>query len=383
MMDFSHITNDIYTQIALIVLLLSFVELAVYYGMYYFRIGRKVGKVSQKTANSAELGLPPVSVVLTTHNEANYLRENLIYILEQEYPDFEVVVVNYLSQDDTEFVLRVCRENYNRLKVINFREDVNMYKSNKYPLSIGIREAKNDLLVLTDADCVPNSPLWLYHTVKSYQAGKTDIALGYCQMKAEAGLLGLLERYDNIAYSTAYLVQALSGHPYTGCGRNLSYRRSFFFNTGAFSSQLKEQYGADDIFINQNANKNNTVINVHRDAFVSVKAPKTMHLWHQYRRQRNATHHFHSGVEKLRPLFYYLGVFAFYAAIVGLVVMGTFPWEILIGVAVLKWAWQIVAFAQMTKGFGEKGLCGWSPLFEIYFLIANTFLAIFPLRNKK
>ena len=379
-MDFTYLLSDLYTQVLAAVLAVSLILLCLYYGLVYLRVGRY-----RRTAEAKEPpeGLPPVSVVLTAQNDGEWLRANLLYLLEQDYPDFEVVVVDYLSHDDTKFVLQVLSENYKHLKVVTFHDDVNGFQGKKYPLSIGIKSAKNDILLLADPDCTPKNMQWLRGMVKGYLNKDTQIVLGFCGLKRTKTLLGVMQQYDNLSYSSHYLGNAIMGHPYTGSGRNLSYRRSFFFKQGAFISHYSVAGGSDDLFVYQNADRKNTAVCIDSDACLSTEPKKTFKQWHLQRLDRVATRSWHSVgsrlLEDLMPLFNII----FYLMAVLLILRGTLPWIIVAAVVAIKWAWQMVSFAQLCKRF-EGGLTYLlSPILEIYFIIANTILVLTPLDNNR
>lgn len=380
-MDFSNIANDLLTQILVAAALLGFILLVVVYSLRYLYVAHKAKKAALKQLTGEE-PLPPVSVVLVAHNEAAFLRENLVYLLEQEYPDFEVVVVNYLSHDDTHFVLKLCKDNYPNLKVVDFKDDVNMFYGRKYPLSIGIRSAKNDIIVLTDVDSMPASLHWLQHVVQGYAKPRTNIVLGYGKLEAEKTVLGSLQRYDNMDYSADYLSRALRHRPVTATDRNLSYRKGFFFSKGAFISHYNEPDGAADMFVNQNATRRNTAVNLHPETFIKYKAPVKFIHWHQMRQHRTATYRYHKASQQMAGATAGISLLLFYGSVAALLALGLFPWQILVGVLVLKFALQILSFAQLEKQLGEKGLCWLSPLYEIYFTVANTILLLFPLKYK-
>lgn len=380
-MDFSNIANDLLTQILVAAALLGFILLVVVYSLRYLYVAHKAKKAAQQQL-AEDAPTPPVSVVLVAHNESAFLKENLVYLLEQDYPDFEVVVVNYLSHDDTHFVLKLCKDNYPNLKVVNFKDDVNMFFGRKYPLSIGIRSAKNDLIVLTDVDCLPSGLQWLRNTVQGFEHPRTNIVLGYGMLVAEKGLLGSLQRYDNLTYSASYLSSALRHNPVTASDRNLAYRKGFFFSKGAFISHYNEPDGAADMFVNQNATTRNTEVNLHPETFVKFQAPKNFLPWRQMRQHRTSTYRHHTFGQKLAAAMGGVALLVFYGSVAALIAMGLFPWEILAGLVLLKFVLQILLFAQMEKPLGEKGLCWLSPVYEIYFLVANTILLMFPLKYK-
>ncbi len=400
MFDFSQYLTDIYALILSGVVFVTLVYLCLYYGLYHMRTGlyglkRKKGDSGEESTATEKL--PAVSVVLTARNDASWLRENLVYLLEQDYPNFEVVVVDYLSQDDTPYVLKLLKDYYPHLKIVPFKEDVNLFQGKKYPLSIGIKSAKNDILMLADPDCTPNNLHWLRGMVKGYSFGKEakqadnkansnqaiKIVLGYCGVKRTKTLLGVLQQYDALYYGASYLGSALLGHPYTGSGRNLSYRRSFFFKRGAFISHYDVADGSDDLFVYQNADSKNTAICIDSDACLTAEPKKSFALWHDERRHRVATRNRHSLASRLQEDLPYLANVVFYAAAVLLALRGTLPWVVVAAVAVLKWAWQIVCFSRLTKRFDGGYVHLAAPLLEIYFIIANTILILLPLPNNR
>lgn len=384
MFDFTDFLSDTQSIVFTIAMVLSLIFLSLYYGMIHFRVGRWHRKNNSSGQPSvASDKLPPVSVVLTARNDAAWLKENLVYLLEQDYPNFEVVVVDYLSHDDTQFVLKLLKDYYPHLKVVPFKEDVNLFQGKKYPLSIGIKSAKNDILLLADPDCTPKNMQWLRGMVKGYANKGTQIVLGFCGLKRTKTLLGVMQQYDNLSYSSHYLGSALMGHPYTGSGRNLSYRRSFFFKQGAFIRHYSVAGGSDDLFVYQNATGDNTAVCIDSDACLSTEPKKTFGQWHRQRLDRVSTRNWHSIssrlLEDLLPLFN----IAFYTMAVMLLINGTLPWMVVAGLVAIKWAWQMVSFAQLCKRF-DGGLAYLAaPLLEIYFILANTILVLTPLDNNR
>lgn len=381
MLDFSIFITDTYTIVASATALVTFIILCLHYGLYHFRVGRYNSKKEQP--QQADSDLPPVSVVLTAHNDANWLKENLVYLLEQDYPDFEVVVVDYLSKDDTPYVLRTLKEYYPHLKVVPFKEDVNIFQGKKYPLSIGIKSAKNDILMLADPDCTPHNLMWLRGMVKGYTNDKIKIVLGYCGVKKSKTLSGALQQYDSLSYSAQYLGSALLGHPYTGSGQNLSYRRSFFFEQGAFISHYDIADGSDDLFVYQNATRANTAICITPDACLEVEPKKSLKQWHESRTHRVATRSRHSFWSRLHEQVVPVGNILFYAAIVLLALRAPLALTAAALLAVMKWTWQIICFSRLTHTFNGGHLHLLAPLFEIYFIIANTILILLPLHSNK
>ncbi|MBP5535425.1 MAG: glycosyltransferase [Bacteroidales bacterium] len=383
-MTFSALVNDYYTIILLALAGVGFVALALYYGLVCLRCGvfkRWHPRLRPQPVAEAG-GSGHVSVVLTSHNEAAYLKDNLVYLLEQDYPDLEVVVVDYTSEDDTKFVLRVCGENYNNLKPVEFREDINSFRGKKYPLSIGIQSAKDGIILLTDPDCRPASFNWVREMAASYHPS-TQMVLGYTGIKAGTGLLNILAQYDNVTHTAHYISAALAGRPYTGNGRNLSYRRGFFFDKGAFIKHYSVPDGADDLFVNANATRSNTVVNVERDAWTEVEPYASMRQWQNSRRHRFATKKYYPLGQLLGRMVPPAALCLFVAALVAAVVHMPALWPVAVGAVVVKCAWQIVCYAKLCKRFEVKKVYPFAPLLELYFLVADTIMFISTLKRGK
>lgn len=379
-MNFENVLNSTYTLVLLALLVLSFFALCLYYGLVWLRVGRcKKDVISRQT--SVVRSRPSVSIVMVVHNEAEYLKKSLPYLLEQDYPNFEIVVVDYKSTDDTHFVLRVCSENYPRLKPITFHQDVNMFQGKKYPLSIGIKSATKDVILLTEAECTPRSFDWISRMMAGY-CGGTQMVIGCGLINPNGSLLGAFQQYDNMVYNASYLGAAMVGNPFTASGCNLSYRRDYFFKKGGFISHYSIPDGADDLFVNQNATSRNTSVVINKDSVVVSDARQTFHLWHLDRAHRLYTRRYYGVKDKLMLSVYPFSQLLFLAALVLLFVGQIFPWQILLGVLLLKFIWQIVCMMSLTKKFEIKKIQFFSPLFEFYFLFANTFLTCFALRRK-
>lgn len=382
MFDFNAFLTDNYSIALACIMLAAGIYLCLYYGLYHFRTGCHGLKKSANTPSDAG-EMPPVSVVLTARNDAAWLKENLVYLLEQDYPRFEVVVVDYLSTDDTEFVLKLLKDYYPHLKVVPFKEDVNLFQGKKYPLSIGIKSAQYDILMLADPDCTPKNLHWLRGMVKGYAGDGIQMVLGYCGVKRTKTLLGVLQQYDALAYGAQYLGSALLGHPYTASGRNLSYRRSFFFKQGAFIRHYDVADGSDDLFVYQNATRRNTSICINSDACLCAEPKKHFYQWHDDRRHRVATRNRHSLANRLCESMPTWANLIFLASAILLLLAGSLPWPIVLAAALLKWGWQILCFSRLTKRF-EGGYVHWAaPLLEIYFIVANTILILLPLSNNR
>jgi glycosyltransferase involved in cell wall biosynthesis len=217
--------------------------------------------------------LPKVSVVICAKNEEENLRQNLKVVLIQNYPDFEVIVVNDQSTDKTaEVVQHFCDRNEN-VRLINIKSDITKpLPGKKFPLKVGVQAASNEIIVVTDADCKPANTLWLKHLVAEFLK-ETDFVLGYAPFYAEATFLNKLIRYDNVQTAMQYLSFAVAGIPYMGVGRNMAFKKSQYLEWNEKEKTKKILSGDDDLFINAKATKASTEIAINKYSFI-YSAPK-------------------------------------------------------------------------------------------------------------
>ncbi len=240
----------------------------------------------EKRNDEIPVDLPGASVVVCARNEAVNLRRHLPFILTQEYPgDWEVVVVDDASTDETAIVLQEFSEKNERLRVIRVNDKV--FPGKKYALSQGVAAARFGHLFLTDADCEPASVHWLRRMAETFMANpETEIVLGYGPVKATGTkAINAWNRFETAHTAIQYFSFALAGMPYMGVGRNLAWKRQVFDRTGGFSGHLELPSGDDDLLVNAAAIASNVAICLHPESFVYSAACDTRGDWFRQKRR--------------------------------------------------------------------------------------------------
>ena len=202
---------------------------------------------------------PPVSVIICAKNESENLKKFLPLILRQDYKEFEVVVVNDCSTDDTDVVLSQFKKEHKNFYYTSIPVDKKFFHGKKLALSIGIKAAKYEHLVLTDADCFPASDKWLGHMAGSFSDDK-KIVLGYGRYEKRKGILNLLIRYETFWNAVQYFGFAMTFKPFMGVGRNIAYEKQLFTDSSHFRNNLSVASGDDDLFLIEMAKPENTTI---------------------------------------------------------------------------------------------------------------------------
>lgn len=369
------ILSSPYWYLIVTLLVALFFQLVCYWLVFsrlaFFRQGKQ--EVTEKKE--------PVSVIICAKNEYHNLVRFLPQILEQDYPDYEVVVVNDASDDDTFYLLRELSEKYPRLSVVNIAQNLNFFTGKKFPLSIGIRSARHEIVLLTDADCFPAGPNWI-DSMQSAFTGKTDIVLGYGPYAPQPGLLNLLIRFDTLMVAVSYMSLALAGMPYMGVGRNLAYRKSLFFKVGGFIDHYKISSGDDDLFINQVSTGSNTRIQTKAEAYTFSKSKQSFSSWFRQKRRHLTTGGLYRTQHKI-----VLGLFSFtqllfFVLLIALAILGV-DWMLLTGIFVIRLISQLIIVKKSMIRLNEKHFFLLSPVFEIILMLINLILGISGLFSRK
>jgi glycosyltransferase involved in cell wall biosynthesis len=254
-------------------------SLQLFYGLFFFRkLAFYQAKKGQAVENEG------VSVVVCVRNEMENMQKLLPLLLAQQHPDFEIVVVSDRSPDDLYDWLLEQNQRHGNLKLIRVNRLYDHITPKKFALTLGIKSAKNDCLLLTDADCLPQSPHWISEMQAGFSAEK-QIILGFSPYTFHRGFLNFFIRYETFYTALQYLSFALAGVPYMGVGRNLAYRRTLFFEQNGFASHRQTLGGDDDLFVQQAANRRNTAICISPESQTVSLPETTFRAWFRQKKR--------------------------------------------------------------------------------------------------
>jgi cellulose synthase/poly-beta-1,6-N-acetylglucosamine synthase-like glycosyltransferase len=321
----------------------------------------------------------PISVIICARNEIANLEQYLHSVLDQDYPDFEVIVVNDRSWDGTEELLEQLEKQYDRLKIVKILDNDKFIAGKKFAVTMGIKAAKHDWLVFTDADCMPATDKWLRDMQKP-EDENVEIVLGYSPYLKKWGLLNALIRFETFFTAVNYLSFALKGMPYMGVGRNMAYKKSLFFKNKGFAAHMHIPSGDDDLFVNAHANHQNTIVKLNKSSHVWSE-PNTS--WGGYLKQKKRhfgagkfykpKHKFILSTQIVFQFLFYLTFTAcmFFSLEARYVAGGILAFSILI---------KCLIYPKLLNRLNYRDLRWWFPILDIllfFFLTLNGFLSIF------
>ncbi|XLS28014.1 glycosyltransferase [Flavobacteriaceae bacterium M23B6Z8] len=352
----------------------TFIAVSVIQLCYFLFIFRKLSFYTRPVRKEDANKTPPVSVIICAKNEAHNLAANIPAILNQQYPTFELVLINDASSDDTLAVMEGFAASNRNVKIVDVENIEAFWGNKKYALTLGIKSASYDHLLFTDADCKPAGNAWIAKMMHCFTDQKT-IVLGYSPYeKVKKSLVNVLIRFETLITGIQYISYANLGIPYMGVGRNLAYHRSEFFRVKGFVNHMKLLSGDDDLFVNQVATKRNATVCLQPESFMVSSPKRTFRDWFRQKRRHVSTASYYKFHHKFLLGLYYISNLMFWITLIVLMILFIKPlWvgAIAIILVLLKTIFYKKAFSKL----GDTSVWWSSPFLEI-FLITIQF-AIF------
>ena len=378
-----------------------------WYSRYLAAPARRLRKdrKSPKTNDQSSIA-EGVSVILAAHNESENLSEYLQALLTQDYPMYEVIVVDDGSEDSTREIIERYMVADSRVRMTFVPKGARVRSTKKLALTLAAKAAQYDYLLVTDADCVPESNQWIKRMMEGFQQQTAnderpiEIVLGFGPYFEEKGHINRLVRYDTLFNGLHYLGAALGRHPYMGVGRNLAYRKSLFFDSGGFTHMMDNRAGDDDLFVNHVATRDNTAVALNRESYTWSRSKTTMKEWWQQKRRHISVSPSYKTSTKFRLALEPLTRGLFYALVIIIGVLYgaqiTDVWSltsvsvptILVGTALLlfivRWIMQTAILNVSAQRMGLHRFRMFSVLwFDIVLPLVNLWMLVVPKKQIK
>ena len=330
---------------------------------------------------------PPVSIIVYANNDSENLSLHLPFLLTQDYPQYEVIVVNDGLVSEIEDVLKLLVAKHKNLYHTYIPDESKYLSRRKLALTVGIKAAKYDVLLFTEADCKPASSKWIGSMMSNYDE-QTEVVLGFCSYGSHKEFFHKMVAYDNLVCGLQCLSSALAHSPYTGNGRNMSYRKEQFFKHKGYSRSLTIHAGDDDLFINEITNRKNTRVEYSSGSVMERAKIESYSIWKEMKVSRAGTRRFYKGGALFRYRFASAIFFLFMILGASVAYFGAIGGNtILIGVSVLLYLLHFmtkaIIFNKSARMLNQKPLTMWLPLMEIIMPIYNIYASIYrSLRGK-
>ena len=345
-------------------LFIGIVAIQLFY--YLFVFGKFAYMKSQKSTPKKV----PISVIVCAKNEEENVIKFIPILAEQDYPDYEVVLIDDASSDNTLEIFEDFEKKYPNIRLVKVVNNEAFWGNKKFALTLGIKAAKKEYLLFTDADCYPTSKDWIREMSSNFSIEKT-IVLGYgAYEKVPGSFLNKLIRFETLLTAVQYFSWAKMGKPYMGVGRNLAYKKEAFFNVNGFIDHMKIRSGDDDLFINQAANEKNTTICFSPDSF-TYSMPKTSFKdWFRQKRRHVATASFYKTFDRMQLGVFYISQLLF--VILAIVLLAfQFQWIVVLSLVGFRYLFTWITLGFAAGKLKEKDVMYWFPILEMVVLFTQ------------
>ena len=319
----------------------------------------------------------PISVIVCAKNEAENLKNFLPAILEQDYPLFEVIVINDASTDETKEIIESFQQLDGRIKLVDVVNNEAFWANKKYALTLGIKKARYRNLLFTDADCAPQSKQWIREMAAQFQPN-TSIVLGYGgYFKNKGSFLNKLIRFETMLTAIQYFSYAKLGNPYMGVGRNLAYTSDRFYELKGFASHLQIRSGDDDLFVNEAGNANNTSICFSKNGFTRSVPKSNFSEWiQQKKRHVSVAKHYKTNHKLLLSTFFLFRIAFWFLMPIALIFLSGMKLYIALGSLVLKLIIEGFVYFKSANKLDEKDTAWLFPLLDPFLIFTQFFIFI-------
>ena len=341
----------------------------------YFLLFSKFSFLKPSEKNTLEQF--PISLIVCSKNEAENLKKHIPLWLNQNYPHFEIILINDASHDETLAVMEEFALADSRIKIVDVENNEAFWASKKYALTLGIKKAINKRMLFTDADCRPASEMWMQEMTSHFSETK-QLILGYGAYEKQSGPFNKLIRFETLLTALQYFSYAKAGVPYMGVGRNLAYTGNLYYATNGFMSHIKIPSGDDDLFVNEAATNKNTALCFSENAFTYSEPKKVWKSWLLQKRRHITTAKFYKPKHRILLGIFYLSNLLFW--ILAPLAFIFVDWKIPLVLVLIRLAVQIFIYGKAAFKLKENDLIPFIPFLELFLILVQ--LSIF-ISNRK
>jgi len=343
----------------------------------YFLLFSKFSFLKHSKSNKTEV--TPVSLIVCAKNEAENLKIHIPFWLQQNHPNFEIILINDASIDNTLEVLESFSEKHDKIKIVDVENNEAFWGSKKYALTLGIKKASHQKMIFTDADCKPASNNWLTE-MASHFSNQKELILGFGGYQKQSGILNKIIRFETLLTAIQYFSYAKAGIPYMGVGRNLGYTSNLYYNKNGFMSHMDISSGDDDLFVNEAATNKNTAICFSKNSFTYSVPKKTWENWFKQKRRHVTTANLYKTKHKFLLGLYFISQVLFW--VFAGITLFFLDWKIPVAIICFRFLFQGIIFGKAASKLDQKDLIYLFPFWELFLILLQLTIFITNSRSK-
>lgn len=316
---------------------------------------------------------PPISLLIYVKNSAAYLEKNINYFLNQNYPNFEILLVDNCSSDGTNEILEKIKSKHKEVKIISVENNESFWANKKYTYTLAIKAAKYNHLLFSEITAKPLSKNWMLEMSNQISEEKS-IVLGYTKLQENKGLINLLIRFDNVLNALKSFTFAKFNAPFSASAYNFSFTKDDFFRVNGFINHMKIINGKDDLFVRDAYFKKNTTFSITENSFVAITKEKTFNDWFIAKKKTTSLQKHYKLNHRI--LLFLFSFSKFGSLLLGISLFFFYPWEIILSIMGFYFLVKTTALAIAIKRFKESKIIFIYPFLEIILVLSQISIFI-------
>lgn len=315
----------------------------------------------------------PISIIIPVKNEAENLTNYIQNLLKQNHSNFEIVLINNASSDDTLDVIENLQKQHSNIKLVNVKNTEAFWGNKKYALTLGIKAASYEHLLFTETTSIPISKNWISEMVSSFSQEKT-IVIGYKKLKLKRlSISNLLFRFDNVINTVQSFSFAKFGNAFNGDSSNFGYTKSEFFKVNGFINHMNLFIGESDLFIKDASTNKNTSTVTTINSFVQSSTDYSLKNWFSEKRKKSIITSLYKFKHKLFLHLFKITKALFYSLAVYLVILN---WKITTPVILAYFLIQYIVIGKSAYKLHEKQVLFFLPILDICLILLQITIFI-------
>lgn len=346
-------------------------------GIYH--LGIFAGSVFAKpTENQAKR--IPISVIVYAKNNVQELRNLLPVLLNQNYHQFELVLVNNASTDDTLYLIKEYALMYPNIRLVDVVNNEAFWGNKKYAVTLGIKASKYEYLVFVDANKKIHSYNWLVQLTSHFTLNKT-VVIGTSFYSRKKGFFNKFLRFDHTMQQMQSVAWSKSGAPYSLNLENMAVKKEEFYRVNGFINHMQKPLFMNEYLLNDVSTSKNTVLCEHPDAMTEVEPVLKRSDFRQLKKQQLQLLKNIKAGASFRIKLFNLTQFLFLIVTVCSFLTLEY-WYVTLGLVMLRYALAWTLFAKTAKKYRYKDLIFLFPLFDLFYIFMQMQLFLGSLLTK-
>lgn len=345
----------------------------------FYYLGVFSGFVFSKSTENNSKKIP-VSVIVYSKNQAKELLHLIPALLNQNYYMFELVVVNNASSDQTPELLKEFEMLYPNVKAVNVINNEAFWGSKKYALTLGIKAAKHEYLLLINAEDIVLSNDWMLQMASHFTLNKT-LVLGGAAYAPEKGFFNKYLRFDLLMSQLQQFSWIKIGSPFAVRVENVGFKKQVFFDVNGFINHMNQVNHTNELFFNEAVHVKNIAVCDQPHFFLQIPTPENSTSFFKMKKEQRRLLSKLSFGTKFRVQFFYLSTFLFYVTAIILLILQV-EWVLVSSLMAFKFLFTWVILGKAMQKFVQKDLIWMLPFWEPVHLFTQMIVFIRTLGSK-